>query len=286
MSILRVRVFVNICLRISFLVSDAAFLRITPNRLQHFEMDTISFNCEGSDSSTRLRATRNIKGFDSECDVKKTPTGSSCTVDRAYPGDSGEYWCETEGRDRSNSVNITITAGPVILEIPAFPILEGDDVTFHCRSKKNFSNLRADFYKDDVLMQNSPTEEMTINNVSRSDEGLYKCSISDVGESPRSWLAVRANTISIISPSLHEEPRSNQASNSSDSPRVHILLWVAVTILMLVLVLLVVGFLYIRKCRELEVKRDVEKDQLRDLLFFSDDPTRHSSGKNQLYLKL
>ncbi|KAI3375966.1 hypothetical protein L3Q82_016494 [Scortum barcoo] len=224
---------------------DATFLRITPNRLQHFQLYTISFNCEGSDGFTQLRATRNIKGFDPECDVKRTPTGSSCTVDRAYPGDSGEYWCETEGRDRSNSVNITVTDGPVILEIPAFLILEGDDVTLHCRNKKNFSNLRADFYKDDILMQNSPAEEMTINNVSRSDEGFYKCYISDVGESPRSWLAVRANTISIISPSLHEEPRSN----SSDSPRVLILLWVAVTILMLVLVLLVVGFLYIRKCR-------------------------------------
>ena len=36
-----------------------------------------------------------------------------------------------------------------------------------------------------------PTARMTIYNVSKSDEGLYKCSMSGLGESPESWLAVR-----------------------------------------------------------------------------------------------
>ncbi|MEQ2227218.1 hypothetical protein ILYODFUR_035569, partial [Ilyodon furcidens] len=31
---------------------------------------------------------------------------------------------------------------------------------------------------------------MTLSKVSKSDEGLYKCSISGAGKSPESWLAV------------------------------------------------------------------------------------------------
>ena len=65
-------------------------------------------------------------------------------------------------------------------------------MTLHCRNKTTY--LKADFYKDDVLMESTSAEKMTINNVKLSDEGLYKCSIPDVGESPGSWLAVRGET--------------------------------------------------------------------------------------------
>ena len=79
----------------------------------------------------------------------------------------------------------------MILESPVRPVMEGDNVTLRCRDKENSTNLRADFYKDGVFMQSSPVAEMTINSVSKSDGGLYRCSISGVGTSPESWLAVR-----------------------------------------------------------------------------------------------
>ena len=68
-------------------------------------------------------------------------------------------------------------------------------MTLHCRSKKTISDLRAAFYKDGVLMESSPTGKMTINTVSKSDEGLYKCSIPGLGVSPGSWLIVKGKTI-------------------------------------------------------------------------------------------
>ena len=80
------------------------------------------------------------------------------------------------------------SAGSVILESPVVPVLEGKDVTLRCRNKKTY--LQADFYKDDVFMESSPTGNMTIHNVSKSVEGIYKCSIPGVGESPGSWLSV------------------------------------------------------------------------------------------------
>ncbi|XP_031158526.1 low affinity immunoglobulin gamma Fc region receptor II-c-like [Sander lucioperca] len=131
-------------------------------------------------------------------------------------------------------------SGSVILESSVLPVMEGETVTLRCRNKTSSTNLPADFYKDGRLMKNSSGEEMTIKNVSKSDERLYKCSISGAGESPESWLAVRAKTIS-------QSPNEDPLSKDSDSPRALILLWIAVTVLMVALVLLVVGFLHIRR---------------------------------------
>ncbi|XP_049424611.1 carcinoembryonic antigen-related cell adhesion molecule 20-like [Epinephelus fuscoguttatus] len=188
--------------------SDAAFLRITPDRLQHFKSDAVTFDCEGFDGSTKLRVIRNNVESEPVCD-KRTPSGSSCTIQRAYQEDSGEYWCEAEGGERSNSVNISvITAGSVILESPALPVMEGDNVTLTCRDKTT-SNLRAGFYKDGVLIRSSSTGEMTINNVSKSDEGFYRCVVPGAGESPESWMAVGAGSVILESPVLPVEEGNN-----------------------------------------------------------------------------
>ncbi|XP_078020063.1 low affinity immunoglobulin gamma Fc region receptor III-A-like isoform X2 [Epinephelus lanceolatus] len=216
--------------------SDAAFLRITPDRLQHFKYESVSFDCEGPGGSTKLRMIRNTEEFDPACHISQTSSGSFCTIRRVYPSDSGEYWCETEGGERSNSVNISVTAGSVILESPVLPVMKGDAVTLHCKNKKMSTNPSAGFYKDGLLIRSSSTGEMTIHNVSKSDEGLYKCHISGAGESPESWMAVRA-------------PHQGTLSDDSNVPHVPILLWIAITILILALVLVVVGFLYIRKHR-------------------------------------
>ncbi|XP_029931552.1 uncharacterized protein LOC115376200 [Myripristis murdjan] len=83
-------------------------------------------------------------------------------------------------------------AGSVVLESPVLPVTEGSDVTLRCKTKTTPSNLTADFYKNGFLFGNGSTGEMTIHSVSKSDEGFYKCSVSDSGKSPQSWLAVRA----------------------------------------------------------------------------------------------
>ena len=90
-------------------VSDALCLRIDPNRQQHFEYEPVSFYCEGSDSSTQLRRVRNSVEMNPVCQNKRTSTGPSCTISNIYVADSGEYWCETKGGRRSNTVNITVT---------------------------------------------------------------------------------------------------------------------------------------------------------------------------------
>ncbi|XP_063757196.1 sialoadhesin-like isoform X2 [Eleginops maclovinus] len=178
----------------------AAF-RIVPTRLQLFEQEPVSFHCEGLDGSTRLRGIRDADEFISTCS-ERTPV-LYCTIERAYIGDSGDYWCEADGGERSNSVTISVNVGSVILESPVLPVRDGSAVTLSCRNKTNTSSiLSADFYKDGRLIRSSSTGNMTIHRVSKSDEGLYKCNISDVGESPESWLIVRAGSVILESPPL------------------------------------------------------------------------------------
>ncbi|XP_028419378.1 Fc receptor-like B [Perca flavescens] len=88
------------------------------------------------------------------------------------PGDSGVYWCESREGATSNSITITVTGGPVILQSPVLPVMEGEDLTLTCRTKRS-SNLPAGFYKDGSFIRTEPAGHMTIHHVSRSDEGLY-----------------------------------------------------------------------------------------------------------------
>ncbi|XP_042368689.1 low affinity immunoglobulin gamma Fc region receptor II-like [Plectropomus leopardus] len=217
--------------------SDAAF-RIVPTRLQLLEFESVSFHCEGLDGSTQLRGIRNIVQFISACDEGKPVL--SCRIKRAYQADSGKYWCETEGGERSSSVNISVTAGSVILESPVLPVKEGNNVTLSCRNKRTSSNVTADFYKDGLFIRSSPAGEMTIRSVSKSDEGLYKCSISGSGESAESWLAVRA-------------PHGDACLFSDLFIHVLLLLRTVSTVVLVPLLLLLVGLLH---CGKLRVKNN------------------------------
>ncbi|XP_070849823.1 low affinity immunoglobulin gamma Fc region receptor II-like [Chaetodon trifascialis] len=176
---------------------DSVSLQVIPNKLQFFEFESLMFHCEGFSDSTGLKFVHKAKGGIPSCKPgsKLTSTGLSCTQNSLYPEDSGEYWCEDGGGKRSNSINITVTAGSVILESPVLPVMEGDVVTLRCRNKMSPSILTADFYKDGLLISSSSTEWMIIPSVSRSDEGLYKCRISDGGESALSLLTVRGESM-------------------------------------------------------------------------------------------
>ncbi|XP_067436034.1 low affinity immunoglobulin gamma Fc region receptor III-A-like [Thunnus thynnus] len=222
------------------LEDNAAFARIIPTRLQVFDYSSISFNCEGY-TTDEWSVVRKIKGEVSPCVSNWVTTAYVCAIKPAYPTDSGEYWCEAGEGERSNTVNITITAGSVILESPVLPVMEGDGATLRCRSKKTSAAHIADFYKDGLFFGTSSIGEMTIQSVSKSNEGLYKCSISDFGESPESWLAVRAR---------HNETQRPSSDDTSDhSCHIYLVLRTVFTIVMVALLLLLVGLLHYGKLK-------------------------------------
>ncbi|XP_047467112.1 Fc receptor-like protein 5 [Mugil cephalus] len=167
-------------------------LTVSPSSSQFSEGDFVSLSCEEDDSSAGWTLRRNTtKRQRTQCGAGwGKAAGSSCNISYTFPSDSGVYWCESREGATSNSINLTVSGGPVILQSPVLPVMEGDDVTLLCKTKTTPSILSATFYKDGSLIRTESTGHMTIHHVTRSDEGLYKCYISSHGESPSSWITV------------------------------------------------------------------------------------------------
>ncbi|XP_018545311.1 Fc receptor-like protein 5 [Lates calcarifer] len=192
--------------------TNQARLTVSPSRSQMFEGDSVSLSCEEDDSSAGWRLWRTTaRKTRAECDgTWGEPAGSSCIISYTLPWDSGVYWCESREGATSNIISITVTGGSVILQSPVLPVMEGHDVTLHCKTKTTPSNLPAAFYKDGSLIRTEPTGHMTIHHVTKSDEGLYKCNISSDGESPPSWITVtgKPTTTNLPTPTVTPTPAS------------------------------------------------------------------------------
>ncbi|XP_039996759.1 low affinity immunoglobulin gamma Fc region receptor II-c-like isoform X2 [Xiphias gladius] len=177
---------------------QAVSLTVTPTRLQFFKYDSFSVSCEEEEEEQREEEEEERAGWRV---MKKTknrevlPCPFSCFISAAFPcTHSGVYWCETGPGTTTDTVNIVVTAGPVILESPVLPVAEGDRVTLRCRglAVTSAGDLATDFFKDGLLVATSSTGNMTVDGVSTADDGLYKCSIAGYGASPESRLTVRA----------------------------------------------------------------------------------------------
>ncbi|CAI5660331.1 unnamed protein product [Oreochromis niloticus] len=187
-------------------------------------------------------------------------TNSSCNISYSTTWDSGVYWCESREGPISNMVNLTVTGGSVILQSPVLPVMEGDDVTLLCKTKTTPSNLPAAFYKDGSLIRKQPTGHVTIQHVSRSDEGLYKCDISGHGESPSSWITVTDKHTTTPPATSTPPPTSTSPPDFSCVPLslFSLVLTVPVIISVCVLVLVVLLVLLVRR----QVQRKTEWEEL------------------------
>ncbi|KAK1889791.1 Fc receptor-like B [Dissostichus eleginoides] len=177
--------------------TNSARLTVTPSSSQVFKDEPVSLRCEdASDGWTVRRNTSREKR--TECEVWGRSAGSSCNISYMDPRDSGVYWCESTEGSTSNTITITVSGGSVILQSPVLPVMEGDNVTLTCRTKMA-DPPSADFYKDGVSIRNESAGHMTLLHVSRSDEGLYKCSVQN-NESPESRLSVSEKPTTTTSP--------------------------------------------------------------------------------------
>uniref|UniRef100_UPI003AACAF4C Fc receptor-like protein 5 n=1 Tax=Centroberyx gerrardi TaxID=166262 RepID=UPI003AACAF4C len=171
---------------------SSASVTVSPNRTQHFSSESVSLSCEGNSTEWTVKRFTE-EGYLTHCSSNwGSMTGSKCNIDSIWT--SAVYWCESGSGEFSNAVNITgqcaFQDGSLILLSPVHPVTEGDSVTLGCKSRTEPLRYNVDFYRNDKLIQNETTGEMTIHAVSKSDEGFYKCKYSRT-ESPQSWMAVK-----------------------------------------------------------------------------------------------
>ncbi|XP_047674993.1 high affinity immunoglobulin gamma Fc receptor I-like [Tachysurus fulvidraco] len=169
--------------------SSPVSLIIRPSRTQHFTADSLSLSCGDQSDSTGWT----VRGYtqsetSSDC---SSVSGSTCNISSLSTSHTGVYWCQSVSGGRSNSVNITVHNGDVILDSPVHPVTEGQPLILRCLNRSKLSESRVYFYKNDSILQKQTTGEMIISSVSKSDEGFYHCKHSERGESPKSWVSVR-----------------------------------------------------------------------------------------------
>uniref|UniRef100_A0A669DEE1 Ig-like domain-containing protein n=1 Tax=Oreochromis niloticus TaxID=8128 RepID=A0A669DEE1_ORENI len=251
--------------------TNQARLTVSPSSSQFFEGDFVSLSCEEDDSSAGWTLRRNTsKRQRTQCgDGWGKPAGSSCNISYTDRWDSGVYWCESREGPISNMVNLTVTGGSVILQSPVLPVMEGDDVTLLCKTKTPPSNLPAAFYKDGSLIRKQPTGHMTIQHVSRSDEGLYKCDISGHGESPSSWITVTEKPTTTSPSTPTPVSTSTSIPTSASPPGSSVLLHVLISVgSVCVLVLLVLLVLLARRCVHRKPEGETQATSTRTWVLF------------------
>ncbi|KAM3623332.1 uncharacterized protein V6R79_009911 [Siganus canaliculatus] len=172
--------------------TNGASVKVSPSSSQVFRWSSISLSCEEVDDlegwTLRRNTTRDTR---TPCEDWGSSAGSSCAIDYTMKSDSGVYWCESRQGGTSDTISITVSGGPVILQSPVLPVDQGHNVTLSCRARTS-STLPANFYKDGAHFGAGPEGHMTLHHVSRADEGKYSCSIRDHGQSPSSWMSVTA----------------------------------------------------------------------------------------------
>ncbi|KAK9514596.1 hypothetical protein VZT92_026626 [Zoarces viviparus] len=185
-----------------------SLLTLTPSSRQLFRGERFTVRCpsgwmlrQWSDEQRAVRKSGGVLVTD-----RCSPLGGAVAADKsdactftAAGGSSGLYWCEgPEGPEgRSNAVNLTVSNGTIVLKTPASPVFEGDGVVLYCQCWTG-NHSRTTFFKNgaEVVTYSSSSSDgvinMTIENVTRQDEGFYKCASRDGKmESPESWLSVR-----------------------------------------------------------------------------------------------
>ncbi|XP_071315005.1 low affinity immunoglobulin gamma Fc region receptor III-like [Trachinotus anak] len=170
-----------------------ASLTVFPNRSQLFKYESLSLSCNENRMSSPWKVKAKTVRGDSECGHDwGFLQASSCIINEAYQWHSGVYWCESTTGERSPAANITVTENDVILESPVSPVMEGEAVTLRCTTQSNSSKPQASiFMRNRSAVGAAITGQMTIPAVSKSDEGLYMCKMSEFGASTESWLTVR-----------------------------------------------------------------------------------------------
>ncbi|MGH0139570.1 UNVERIFIED_CONTAM: hypothetical protein FKN15_036139 [Acipenser sinensis] len=206
-----------------------AVLTLQPAWTQIFSGETVTLRCEveGDSADWRFKQHRD-GGEEAGCsDQYSRRDGDSCTISYAQNSHNGVYWCESaSGQECSNAITLTVSNQWVILQTPPQPVFEGDTLTLRCLIRDGYKATRVAFYKDNEELQSQADTELSVDRVSKSDEGSYKCrawwsSSTYSGNSAEVRVSVRASPGAAVKEGEALNLTCEAAVNKTPRPELH-----------------------------------------------------------------
>ncbi|CAH2327099.1 Fc receptor 3, partial [Pelobates cultripes] len=96
------------------------------------------------------------------------------TINSARSEHSGDYSCKFADSDMSDSLRLEVSDGYVILQSPATPVYEGDNLTLRCRHREGTPKTTT-FYKGGNNILSFQTDYLNLESVDKTATGIYSC---------------------------------------------------------------------------------------------------------------
>ncbi|XP_028973739.2 Fc receptor-like protein 2 isoform X2 [Esox lucius] len=182
-----------------------ASLIVRPNRSQFFEYKSVSLSCEVQGGSTGWRVVRNpTSGNLTRCgDGWGRFDGTNCIISSTKSVDSGEYWCQYESGEHSNTVKIIVTAF-LHISPDSSQFFEYDSLTVSCdvgwvvkrnTLKEETTECGNTWGKRNIL-------DCVISSLRPRDSGQYWCESWSGDQSSTVNISVHGGHVILESPAL------------------------------------------------------------------------------------
>ncbi|XP_041959728.1 Fc receptor-like protein 5 isoform X3 [Alosa sapidissima] len=156
--------------------SPSSWLRVSPNRTDFLQSQSLSLSCKGLGNLAEWTVRRYTSGELSDCPFNSrsgTWAESTCNISSLDTYDSGVYWCQSTSGELSNAVNITVHEKEDFksrLEVsPNHWVTEGSAVTLSCSVGAPFPGVRFHWYKAVPVSEGLPL----VSNRGRFREAKY-----------------------------------------------------------------------------------------------------------------
>ncbi|OCT69403.1 hypothetical protein XELAEV_18040719mg, partial [Xenopus laevis] len=142
-----------------------------PNWIPVYNKDSVTLICNVPPSAL---GNQGFKWYRNNKDLRKYE--QNLTIPSAHVSDRGNYQCQTDTSDKSDSLRLDVSADWLVLQAPP-TVQQGDSLFIRCRGWNGYNENSAAFYKDGIILH-LPVNKSVLNagKADRNKTGNYKCS--------------------------------------------------------------------------------------------------------------
>ncbi|OCT69402.1 hypothetical protein XELAEV_18040717mg, partial [Xenopus laevis] len=122
-------------------------ISLWPNWLPVYNSDPVTLICNVPPSAL---GNRGFTWYRNKRYLKKKHK-QNLTILSAHVSDRGNYQCQTDTSDKSDSLRLDVSADWLVLQAPP-TVLQGDTLIIRCHSWNGYKENSVAFYKDDIIL--------------------------------------------------------------------------------------------------------------------------------------